>query len=128
MVFTALNGFALVFAVAAIVAVTLGPALLVWHDPRGPWRNKVVRVGLFHLCLSLVAFTGAFAASGFVTALVNPPLTSCGLIKCSEGGVPCSADQQIPFDVDCWTKNSLTLHTVLMKELVRGIWTRSCSV
>ena len=89
--------FALVFAVAAIIAVTMGPAILIWQNPRGSWRTKVVRVGLLHLCLCLLAFMGAFACSGFVTALVRPPPANCALIKCTDGGVPCSTDQQIPF-------------------------------
>ena len=47
-------------------------------------------MALLHLALSLLAFVAAFASAGFVTALVRPPPPTCGLIKCSEGGVPCS--------------------------------------
>ena len=70
-------------------AVTFGPALLIWED-RGAWRNKVVKVALIHWGLSLLAFVGAFACAGFVTALVSPPPASCALVQCSQGGVPCS--------------------------------------
>ena len=71
-------------------AVTFGPALLIWEG-KGAWRKKVVKVALIHLGLSLFAFVGAFACAGFVTALVNPPPASCGLIRCDEGGIPCNA-------------------------------------
>ena len=87
--FTYLDGFSLVFAVAAIFAVTFGPAFLIWEG-KGAWRAKVVRVALVHLALSLLAFVGAFTCAGFVTALVNSPPVTCGLIRCSEGGVPCT--------------------------------------
>ena len=100
--FTYLDGFSLVFAVAAIFAVTFGPAFLIWEG-KGGWRAKVVRVSLVHLALSLLAFMGAFACAGFVTALVNSPPLTCGLIRCSEGGVPCISTTIKTFDTNTST-------------------------
>ena len=85
-----LNGFALVFAVADICAVTFGPLLLIWR--RNPsWRQHVVNVGLFHLALSLASLLAAFAAAGFIAAGVGLPDPYCANVLCSEGGVRCSA-------------------------------------
>ena len=93
-VYTYMNGFSLVFAVAAIFAVTFGPTLLIWKSKNAlqdvQWRNKVVKVGLVHLAFSLLAFVAAFACAGFVTALVDSPPANCGLLTCDQGGVPCS--------------------------------------
>ena len=92
-IFTAyvcLNGFALVFAVADICAVTFGPLLLIWRkDPS--WRQQVVKVGLFHLGFSLASLLAAFAAAGFIAAGIGLPDPYCANVLCSEGGVRCSA-------------------------------------
>lgn len=85
-----LNGFALVFSVAALCAVTWGPFVLMWCK-LSTWRTRVVYVGLAHLAVSLVSVLGAFACAGFVTASVGAPELTCGNLKCTEGGVPCNA-------------------------------------
>ena len=85
-----LNGFALVFSVAALCAVTWGPFVLIWNE-MSTWRTRVVNVGLAHLAISLVSLLGAFACAGFVTASVGAPELTCGNLRCTEGGVPCSA-------------------------------------
>ena len=90
--YVCLNGFALVFALAAIVAVTYGPLVLIRRErPDTTWRPRVVNIGLFHLTLSLVTLLAAFACAGFVVALVGAPEPKCANVLCSEGGVPCSA-------------------------------------
>ena len=88
--FIVCNGFALVFSVAAIVAVLIGPIILVCLD-RLTWRKQIAILAIIHLTLSLVSLVIAFAAAGFVTASVNPPDLNCGNLKCKDGGVPCSA-------------------------------------
>ena len=88
-----LNGFALVFSVAALCAVTWGPFVLIWRRV-STWRTRVVNLGLAHLAVSLASLLGAFACAGFVAASVGAPEVSCGNLRCTEGGVPCS-----PFSV-----------------------------
>ena len=112
--YTYLNGFALVTAVAAIFAVTFGPVVLVAQGRPG-WRKKVVVIGLFHLVLSLLSFMGAFACAGFVTALVRPPPATCALIKCSEGGIPCSSRPQELYPKGASVHNAWYLDPVLLK-------------
>ena len=85
-----LNGFALVFSVAALCAVTWGPFVLVWCK-RSTWRTPVVNLGLAHLAISLASLLGAFACAGFVAASVGAPELNCGNLRCVEGGVPCNA-------------------------------------
>ena len=84
------NGFALVFSVAAIVAVLVGPIILVCLD-RPNWRVQIAVLAIIHLAFSLASFLAAFALAGFITASVNAPSLNCGNLKCEEGGVPCSA-------------------------------------
>ena len=84
-----LNGFALVFSIAALCAVTWGPSVLIWCRVSG-WRTRVVNVGLAHMAVSLASVLGAFACAGFVVASVGAPELTCGNLKCTEGGVPCS--------------------------------------
>ena len=84
------NGFALVFAVAAIVAVLVGPIVLVCLD-RKTWREQIAILAIIHLVLSLLSFVAAFALTGFLTASVDAPAFNCGNLKCADGGVPCSA-------------------------------------
>ena len=84
------NGFALVFSVAAIVAVLVGPIILVCLD-RPNWRVQIAVLAIIHLAFSLASFLAAFALAGFITASVNAPALNCGNLKCEEGGVPCSA-------------------------------------
>ena len=88
--FVVLNGFALVFAAASICAVAFGPLLLIWRGSPS-WRQQVVKVGLFHLALSLISLLAAFAAAGFIVAGVWAPDPNCAKVLCSEGGVSCSA-------------------------------------
>ena len=88
MAFIVLNGFALVFSVAALCAVTWGPFVLIWCK-LSTWRTRVVNLGLVHLAISLASLLGAFACAGFVTASVGAPELTCGNLKCVEGGVPC---------------------------------------
>ena len=83
------NGFALVFSVAAIVAVLLGPYILL-RQRRLHWRQPVVNLGLCHLLCSLASLLAAFALAGFITASVGAPPVSCAKITCDRGGVPCS--------------------------------------
>ena len=85
-----LNGFALVFSVAALCAVTWGPFVLIWRRV-STWRTRVVNLGLVHLAVSLASLLGAFACAGFVVASVGAPELTCGNVKCTDGGVPCSA-------------------------------------
>ena len=85
-----LNGFALVFSIAALCAVTRGPYVLIWCRVSG-WRTRVVNVGLAHLAISLASLLGAFACAGFVVASVGAPELNCGNLRCTEGGVPCDA-------------------------------------
>ena len=84
-----LNGFALVFSVAALCAVTWGPLVLMWCK-LATWRMQVVNVGLAHLAVSLASLLGAFVCAGFVSASVGAPELNCGSLNCMEGGVPCS--------------------------------------
>ena len=88
--FVYFNGSALVFSVAAIVVVLIGPIILVWLD-RSTWRKQVAILSILHLAFSLASFVVAFALAGFVTAAVNAPPINCGNLKCEEGGVPCYA-------------------------------------
>ena len=88
--FVVLNGFALVFAAASICAVAFGPLLLIWRGSPS-WRQQVVKVGLFHLALSLISLLAAFAAAGFIVAGKWAPPAHCANVLCSEGGVACSA-------------------------------------
>ena len=89
-----LNGYSLVFAVAALMAVTVGPFFLISQRKKDPLTDErieaIVLVGFMHMILSLIALLGAFTCAGLVTALVNPPPLSCSLITCHDGGVPCS--------------------------------------
>ena len=85
-----LNGFALVFSVAALCAVTWGPFVLMWCK-QSTWRTRVVNMGLIHMAVSLASLLGAFACAGFVAASVGAPELTCGNIKCTDGGVPCNA-------------------------------------
>ena len=83
------NGFALVFSVAAIVAVLLGPyVLLACRQPH--WRKPVIQVGLLHVVISLATLLGAFACARFILASVGLPNLDCAQLTCTEGGVPCS--------------------------------------
>ena len=84
------NGFALVFSVAAIVAVLVGPIILVCLD-RCTWRKQIAILATVHLAFSLASMLAAFALAGFLMAGVNAPSFNCGNLKCEEGGVPCSA-------------------------------------
>ena len=84
------NGFSLVFSVAAIAAVLMGPIVLVCLG-RSTWRKRIAILAITHLALSLLSLVAAFASAGFVTASVNPPDLNCGNLKCKDGGVPCSA-------------------------------------
>ena len=85
-----LNGFSLVYSMASICAVTFGPLLLIsWRV--ASWRQQVVKVGLFHLAVSLASLMAAFAAAGFIAAGKWAPDLNCGKVLCSEGGVSCSA-------------------------------------
>ena len=88
--FICCNGFALVFSVAAIFAVVMGPIILVCLN-RPNWRKQVAVLAIIHLTLSLLSLLAAFAAAGFVTASVKPPDLNCGNLKCEDGGVPCPA-------------------------------------
>ena len=90
MAYIVCNGFALVFSVAAIVAVLIGPIILVCMDQK-TWRKQIAILAIIHLVLSLATFVAAFALTGFLTASVSAPLFNCGNLKCQEGGVPCSA-------------------------------------
>ena len=83
------NGFSLVFSVAAIVAVLVGPYILIMQL-RLHWRQPVVNLGLCHLLCSLASLLAAFALAGFITASVGAPPLSCAKITCDRGGVPCS--------------------------------------
>ena len=83
------NGFAFVFSVAAIVAVLVGPyVLLACKQPH--WRKPVVHVGLVHVVISLATLLGAFACAGFILASVGIPVLDCAQLTCTEGGVPCN--------------------------------------
>ena len=84
------NGFALVFSVAAIAAVLVGPIILVCWD-RKTWRQQIAILAIIHSVISLITFVAAFAITGFLTASVSAPPFNCGNLKCEEGGVPCSA-------------------------------------
>ena len=86
----ALNGFALVFSIAALCAVTWGPFILIRRAVSN-WRTRVVNLGLTHLALSLTSLLGAFLCAGLVTASVGAPALTCGNLICTEGGVACSA-------------------------------------
>lgn len=90
MAYICCNGFALVFAVAAIAAVLVGPLILVCLD-RKTWRKQIAILALIHSALSLASFVAAFALTGFLTASVGAPPFNCGNLRCEEGGVPCSA-------------------------------------
>ena len=83
------NGFSLVFSVAAIVAVLVGPYILIMQQQLH-WRQPVVNLGLCHLLCSLASLLAAFALAGFITASVGAPPLSCAKITCDRGGVPCS--------------------------------------
>lgn len=97
--FLYLNGFALVFAIAAIVAVLVGPYVAV-ACKQPYWRKPVVQVGLLHVIISLLTLLGAFACAGFVLASMDVPKLSCAQLKCSQGGVTCS-----PFHLLYGSKN-----------------------
>ena len=84
------NGFALVFSVAALCAVTWGSFVLIWRR-KSTWRTRVVNLGLVHLAVSLASLLDAFACAGFVVASVGAPKLTCGNVKCTDGGVPCSS-------------------------------------
>ena len=84
------NGFALVFSAAAIMAVLIGPIVLVCLD-RSSWRKQIAILAIMHLVFSLASLLAAFALAGFITASVSAPPFNCGNLKCEEGGVPCSA-------------------------------------
>ena len=49
------NGFALVFSVAAIMAVLVGPIILVCMD-RPNWRLQIALLAIIHLAFSLASF------------------------------------------------------------------------
>ena len=70
--------------------MAFGPLLLIWRGSAS-WRQQVVKVGLFHLALSLISLLAAFAAAGFIVAGVWAPDPNCAKVLCSEGGVSCSA-------------------------------------
>ena len=117
--FFVLNGFALVFSVAALCAVTWGPFVLIWCR-ESTWRTRVVNMGLFHLAVSLAALLGAFACAGFVTASVGAPELTCGNLKCTEGGVPCHTftwryPNHVSFDGHTWVSKKYALNPVLAK-------------
>ena len=84
------NGFALVFSVAAICAVLIGPFILVCLG-RPTWRKQIATLAIVHLAFSLLSFLAAFVLAGYITAQVNAPPFNCANLKCEEGGVPCSA-------------------------------------
>ena len=87
--FIVCNGFALVFAVAAIAAVLVGPLALVCLD-RKTWRKQIAILATIHSVISLATFVAAFALTGFLSASVDAPPFNCGNLKCADGGVPCS--------------------------------------
>lgn len=90
MAYICCNGFALVFSVAAIAAVLMGPIVLVCFK-RPTWRKQIAILAIIHLTLSLLSLLGAFACADFVTASVNAPPFKCGNLKYEDDGVPCSA-------------------------------------
>ena len=90
-----LNGFAMVFSLAALCTVTWGPFALILRVVSA-WRTRVVNVGLFNLAISLASLLGAFACAGFVAASVGAPELSCGNLRCDEGGVSCNAFRTVP--------------------------------
>ena len=118
--FFVLNGFALVFSVAALCAVTWGPFVLIWCK-LSTWRTRVVNLGLVHLAVSLASLLGAFACAGFVTASVGAPDLTCGNLRCIEGGVPCYSfsyirgAKHIPFHGNAWRPWTYTLSPALAK-------------
>ena len=85
--FVCLNGFALVFAMAAIVCATLGPLILMLREDR-MWRKQIVNVGLGHLVVSLLSLLAAFTLAGCILAGLDA--RPCDTVRCSEGGIPCS--------------------------------------
>ena len=84
-----LNGTALVFAMAAVIAVTLGPYVLI-RMRRVAWRRQVVQMGFYHTAFSLCALLAAFACSGLITSGYHAPDFRCARLWCEDGGVPCS--------------------------------------
>ncbi|KAK9839429.1 hypothetical protein WJX81_001628 [Elliptochloris bilobata] len=69
-VYVACDGFALVFSVAAIMAVTCGPCILIRMDKDDDplsWRKQIATLGLGHVVLSLLFLLAAFTCAGFIT-------------------------------------------------------------
>ena len=85
----ALNGTALVFSMAAVFAVILGPYVLI-RLQRANWRRQLVQLGFWHTTFSLCALMASFACAGLIRAGVDAPVPACANMLCEEGGVPCS--------------------------------------
>ena len=87
--FVVLNSAALAFSSAAIVAVVLGPWVLILQK-REAWRRQAVQLGIFNAGVSLLALLAAYICAVLIRAAVGIPDPSCARLLCSEGGVPCS--------------------------------------
>ena len=115
-----LNGFALVFSIAALCAVTWGPLVLIWCK-LSTWRTPVANWGLAHLAVSLASLLGAFACAGFVAASVGAPEPTCGNLKCIDGGVQCTAfgfafgAKPNPYLTPAWRPWAYRLNPLLVK-------------
>jgi hypothetical protein len=90
--FVFMNGFALVFSLAALASVTFVPCIFLFRAPATmkEWRKRATFVGLAFLLLSLTSFLGAFACSGLVIAQWQLP-QPCKPLKCNEAGITCQA-------------------------------------
>ena len=87
--FVVLNSAALAFSSAAIVAVVLGPWVLILQK-REAWRRQAVQLGIFNAGVSLLALLAAYICAMLIRAAVGKPDPSCARLLCSAGGVPCS--------------------------------------
>lgn len=88
-VYVFLNGMALVFSVAALIAVIFAPYILI-RMHRCAWCRTVVQLGIYHSAVSLCALMAAFICAGLIRGAVSAPGPSCASLRCEEGGVPCS--------------------------------------
>ena len=90
--FTVLNGIAFLASLLAMIAVTFLPWML--RGRNTPGTVSLVNAGLVLLGIAILAFVGSFCWSGLVSGSAEAPDPSCGLLKCSEGGLLCQNDDQ----------------------------------
>ncbi len=85
--FQTLNGVAFVLSMTAVEAVTLLPLSVLTHPRYAVWCGSVL------VALSAGMLMAAFMFAGLVAVGWDAPSPMCAVVRCNEGGVPCSLRQ-----------------------------------